>query len=350
MEQLINSQAVIIPKAYSSTYQELQDAANEITARLDAARQAKRDEEEPRDRSDRNYASEIGHPCLKFLVHARLDWKQRKMPDITAEYRLEEGNEREWLVKKKLGDIGFELILSQKYYHLEDLRLRGKIDGIIPLPRPVQGYREAPAEIKSINPQWWDGIKSIDDIRNHRKWWFRGYASQLNAYLFAADYPFGYFILDTFGKRPKIIPMERDEELWAHDSARIMQVNEYCEKKEYPAPIPYDPGICGMCDFAHLCQPLKATEFTEIPASEEEVLKEFLWLREFHEKYEEMKKTLIGDKNKPGRFWGVNAVVGSVVIETKIQQRTTYDIPAEVKAPYAKKQEVVITSIKRIDE
>ena len=347
---MMETELITIPKAFGSTYEELQDVANEIIARLDAVRQKKRDEDEPRDRSDRNYASEIGHPCLKFLVHARLDWDKRKQPDIVAEYRLEEGSEREWLVKKKLGDIGFELTLSQRYYHVEPLRLRGKIDGIIPLPRAVQGYREAPAEIKSINPQWWESIKSIEDIRHHRKWWIRGYASQLNSYLFASDYPFGFFILDTFGKRPKVIPMERDEELWAHDSARLQKVNEYCEQKKYPEPIPYDPSICGMCDFAHICQPLRATEFSEVSASEEEVLKEFLWLKEWHEKYEDMKKTLIGDRNKPGRFWGINAVVGGFVIETKVQERTAYDIPAEIKAPYARKQEVVMTQIKKIDE
>lgn len=345
---MMETELITIPKAYSSVYSELQDVANEIIARLDAARQLKGDE--PKDRSDRNYASEIGHPCLKHLVHARLDWREKRRPDIEAEYRLEEGNEREWLVKKKLGDIGFELTLSQTYFHIEDLKLRGKIDGMIHLPRTVMGMKEAPVEIKSINPQWWDSIKTIEDIRNHRKWWIRGYASQLNAYLFAADYPFGFFVLDTFGKRPKVIPMERDEDLWQHDSARIRKINEFCELKQYPEPIPYDPSICGMCDFAHLCQPLKCTDHTEIPASEEEVLKEFLWLKEWHEKYEAMKKTLIGDKSKPGRFWGINAVVGSIMIETKVQQRTVFDIPDEVKAPYARKTEVVITQIKRIDE
>lgn len=347
---MMETEVIIIPKAHSSIQSELQDIANEIVSRLDAVRQMKRDEEGPRDRSDRNYASEIGHPCLKYLVHARLDWDKRKPRDISSEYRLEEGNEREWQIQKKLGDIGLILEQSQSYFNIEELKLRGKIDGILTLPRPVMGYRRAPAEIKSIAPQWWDRINSVEDLRNHRKWWFRKYVSQLNTYLIAGDYPFGFFILDTFGKRPKILPMLRDEELWAHDSARIQKVNEYCDRGEYPEPIPYDPSICGMCDFAHICQPLKATEFTEIPASEEEVLKEFLWLREYHEKYEEMKKTLIGDKNKPGRFWGINAVVGSIVIETKVQQRTTYEIPDEVKAPYAKKQEVVITSIKRIDE
>jgi len=347
---MMEKELITIPKAFSSTYQELQGVADEIIARLDAVRQMKRDEEGPRDRSDRNYASEIGHPCLKYLVHARLDWDKKKLPDIRAEYRFEEGDEREWQLKKKLGDIGFGLEQSQAYFNVENLKIRGKIDGLLILPRPILGYRQAPAEIKSVDPRWWDSIKSVDDIRNHRKWWFRKYISQLNTYLVAADFPFGFFIFDTFGQRPKIIPMERDEELWAHDSARIQKVNEYCERKEYPEPIPYDPSICGMCDFAHLCQPLKATEYSEIPASEEEILKEFLWLKEWHEKYEEMKKTLIGDKSRPGRFWGKNAIVGSIIIETKIQQRTTYDIPDEVKAPYARKQEVVITSIKRIDE
>ncbi len=42
---MMETELITIPKSFSSTYQELQDAANEITARLDAARQVKRDEE-----------------------------------------------------------------------------------------------------------------------------------------------------------------------------------------------------------------------------------------------------------------------------------------------------------------
>jgi CRISPR/Cas system-associated exonuclease Cas4 (RecB family) len=329
-----------------SIIHELNEVANEIMSRLDAARQDKR---APYDRSDRNYVHEIGHPCLKYLVHARLDWDKKKQPDIDAEYRFEEGNRTEWDIKKDLGDIGFELLESQRYFSIDELKIRGKIDGILGLPRSVAGYKSAPAEIKSINPNYWQTTKTAEEIRSHRCWWIRGYVSQLNTYLFAMDIPFGFFIFKTFGKRPRVIPFLRDEELWVHDSSRLRKVNEYVEAREYPAPIPYDPSICGMCDFAHLCQPIKTTEFTQIDPAEEELLKEFLELKKWAERYEEMKKSLIGNKEKPGRYFGINAIVGGIAITTKIQQRTVYDVPAEIKAPYAKKQEVIITSIERIE-
>ena len=327
-----------------------EEIAAEIGQRLDTMRQDKR---EPKDHSAWNWASELGHPCKKFLVHARLDWKERQLMDIDGEYRVEEGNQAEWQLKKDLGDIGFVINESQRTFTIPELKIKGRVDGFLPLNREFRnfpGLASVPCEIKTINPNYWASTKTLEDIKTHRAWWIRGYPSQLNAYLYASNSPFGFFILKTFGKRPRIIPMLLDYDRLDGDFHKIEDVNRHVEAGTYPERIPYDPQICGMCDFAHICQPLRATEFSEVSASEEEVLKEFLWLKEWHEKYEDMKKRLIGDRNKPGRFWGINAVVGGFVIETKVQERTVYDIPAEVKAPYARKQEVVITQIKKIDE
>lgn len=327
--------------------------ADEIVERLDAERH---DNKAPRDRRDVNYASELGHPCAKKLVHARLDWDKKQPIDLDGMYRIEEGIRADRMIQQDLAEVGFSLSQSQVAFSIPELKIRGRIDGMMPLsrialskmPRKIQGVADVPAEVKTIGPMYWDSTRTIEDIRRHRAWWIRGYPSQLNAYLYASNSPFGFFVLKTFGKRPRILPMLLDYELMDADMMKIRKVNAHVDAGTYPEPIPYDPQICGMCDFAHLCQPLVATELVEVDASQEVILEQYLELKAQKERFDAMHELLVGTGKKPGRFHGKNAIIGSIAISTTVQERTQYDVPKDVKEPYARKQEVVITKIERL--
>jgi len=341
-EKIINGNGVLI--------EQLNEIASEIINRFDSKRQNKR---EPYDHSDMNWASEIGHPCKRFLVYARLNWKDRQLMDIDGEYRVEEGQRYEWELKKELGDIGFELNETQRTLLIPEFKIKGKIDGLLPIKAKLADYpdlRQAPSELKSISPNYWDSTRTIEDIKRHRAWWIRGYPSQLNVYIYASGSPFGFFILKTFGKRPRVLPMLFDGELIRADFAKIEDVNRHVEAKTYPEPIPYDPQICEMCGFSHLCLPLKTTDFSEIPNSEIPILNHFLELKDWNKQYEELKSILIGTKEKPGRYYGKNAIVGDIEILTTIQNRTFYEVPKDVKEPYGEKREIIITKIQRIGD
>lgn len=336
------------PREEAALLQQANEIAAEIIERLDAERQDKR---APHDRRDVNYASEIGHPCQRRLVHARLDWDKKAPIDIDGMYRIQEGNQAEWQLNKDLGDVGFKLNESQRSFSVPELRLRGRVDGLLPLNRRLPAAPDiaaVPAEVKTIGPNYWDSTRTIEDIRGHRAWWIRGYPSQLNAYLYSSGSPFGFFVLKTFGKRPRILTMLRAPDLWDHDAAKLRAVNRHVEAGTYPEPIPHDSQICGMCDFSHLCQPLKATEFAEIDLADEPLLDNYLELKKWHERFEKVHKELVGSKDKPGKYYGVNAVLHDIVISSRTQQRTMYDVPAEVKAPFARKQEINITTIERM--
>ncbi|OGD09389.1 MAG: hypothetical protein A2Y86_05240 [Candidatus Aminicenantes bacterium RBG_13_62_12] len=344
------------------TRQELEllgaQVASEIGANLDDEREDKRP---PRDHSKTNWASEIGHPCKKHLVHCRLDWREKKPMDLDGGYRVEEGNRAEWWMKKALGDVGFEIQGTQEYFRIPDAEIAGKIDGRLPLKRQIPGFpdkRTVACEIKSINPRYWDTVRTVEDMAGHRSWWIRGYPSQLNSALFYFKDPFGFFILTTFGKRPRILPVIFDEARMEGDLAKAYDVNAHAAAGTYPEPIPYDPQICGMCDFAHLCQPPRATEMREIPAGEVPILHQYVELEEWHERYLEARATLIGTAEKPGRYYGANAIVEDIQISSATQRRTFYPgVPEETKKeikklqePYAEKRELTITTIERIGQ
>lgn len=339
---------------------EFNDIAIEISSKLDAERQGNR---EPWDHSHYNWASEIHHPCKKFLVHCRIDWRERQIMDIDGEWRVEEGNDKEWKAKKMLGDIGFELKESQRKYTTDDsglkrfnnLKISGRIDGLLPLnrklPEPFDSFQEIPAEVKSISPHYWQSTKTIEDLKRHPKFWINKIPSQLNTYCMFKDWPGGLLILITFGKKPRILSMLFDEELWEEDKRRVIEVNKHVKANAYPAPIPFDATVCGMCDFNHICQPLKSTNIIELQDIDEIELEMYLELKDQHKQYEAMKKELIGDMKKPGKYFGKEAFINDIEIKTKKSIRKKYpEMPKEIKEPYEVEYELIQTSIERIEK
>jgi len=44
---------------------------------------------------DNNWASDLDHPCIRQLVYARLNWRDRKLTEIEAEFRFKEGRSKD---------------------------------------------------------------------------------------------------------------------------------------------------------------------------------------------------------------------------------------------------------------
>lgn len=345
----------------SPLYLALNNMALEITSKLDAERRPW----EPRNHMAHNWASEYHHPCKKYLVHCRLDWKQRHGIDIDGRWRVEEGIDKEWMVKKWLGNVGFEITQSQAYWNTDDPELRkykalqisGKIDGMVAtngkLPGAFQGVREIPVEVKSTSPHFWDSTKTIEDIKRHSKFWISKIPSQLNTYLVFTHTPGGLLIMCTFGKRPRIIPMLFDQELWEADCTFVKSVNSYVRKKKYPPPMPFDPTICGMCDFDHICSPLKTTGLIELSAIDEMELELYLELKEGKKAFDDLHARLLGTKDKPGKYRGKDGLAGNIELVTTRYPKKKYEIPKDIldvlqRKYQVKDEEMVKTVIQRI--
>jgi len=216
----------------------LEEESTEILSKLD--HDLLRDRERW-DHSKNNYASQIHHPCLKHLVHWRVDWKEAQLIDIDGLYRVKEGNELERQIKIEFSNIGYEVNLAQRYFRDDELQISGRIDGSVPLKRDLPGefshIKELPIEVKTVNPVFWQSTKSILDLRRNPKFWINKIPSQLNIYLSPGmmKLPAGFIVLITFGKRPRILPMIYDPELSRADSEKARKVNEFVKKGDYRA-------------------------------------------------------------------------------------------------------------------
>lgn len=338
--------------------------AMHMMAALDDYRQRKRTGNW--DHSANNWASQIHHPCLKQLVHKRVDWASEKLPDIHSLYRFEEGDDTESLIKEKLMKVGYELNEAQRRITIPEYKISGKIDGLLPLhdglfeqlPPGLEGIKGAPVEIKSVGPHFWESTKTVKDILAHPKFWIQGIPSQLNLYLHALGYPFGLLILKTFGKRWRILPLILDGELLHADFMKAKAVNEHVEAGTYPEPIPFDSSICGLCGFTHMnCHPLMATGFKELSEAETAELGLFVDLQDqfnaLKKQYETWKDELIGNQKEPGRYFGQCSIQDNIEISTSVQNRKRLIEGKkaemdELKSRLMEQYELIITKIDRV--
>ncbi len=337
---------------------QINELSLEIGSKLDAERPAKGRSF----RSKFNYASELPHPCKKFLVHSHLDWRKRQIMDLDGRWRVEEGIDKEWAAKKWFGNAGFVVKESETYFNTDDpgleqyknLKISGRIDGVVQvtkeLPEPFSKFKELPIEIKSISPHYWASTKTVEDLKRHSKFWIQKIPSQLNIYFMFRGWPGGLLVLVTFGKRPRILPMIFDESLYLRDSKMALSVNEYVEKKKYPPPMPFDATVCGMCDFNHICTPLKPTDSTiSLGDKDKFELELYLETKEQNEHFKRMHAELIGTKDKPGKYFGQSAFIEDIEIKTTSYMKKKFDVPKEEKEKYrVDDQKITSTKIERI--
>jgi len=70
-----------------------------------------------------NRASELGHPCLRYLVHKRIDWDKATKPSVRVQQIFEEGNLHEDQVCQRITDAGFKIIQQQQNFSWEKYKV-----------------------------------------------------------------------------------------------------------------------------------------------------------------------------------------------------------------------------------
>lgn len=306
---------------------ECEQLAQEMALKLDALRESERRPPAPR---YNNWASDIAHPCDRYLVLARLCWQQRAEKGTDVLYRFAEGVQQEAAMKADLAKAGFRIILEQEYFTWPEYLISGKTDGKAEAARGVY-----PIEIKSVSPWLWDYCGSIHDILDHPSYWVYRTAVQLNTYLIMAEIEEGLLILKTFGKRPRILPMKLNYELAEKCVARAARVNACVDGKQWPERIPYRAELCGRCDMAATCQPVKTMNLAaDIPDTAEEDLLRLHELEPAATEHTKLYKRVVGDSKKPGYLYGKDAIIGPFTVTSKETRFVGVKLPPEVRVQY----------------
>lgn len=208
-----------------------------------------------------NRASELGHPCLRYLYHLRIDWDKAPLPDGGLLELFEEGHYQEDAAIDLLRKAGYRIVEQQRPFTWDKYQITGHIDGRL-LPGSIEGeWPEkggkpvaVPFDIKGFSPWIWDSINSIGDMLNHRRVWMRKYPAQMTLYMLMGEEEHGVIILkDKTKARLKDLWMTLDWDLANSLVSKAEEVNAAVEAKEPPERAEGD--YCHDCKFLMLCRP-----------------------------------------------------------------------------------------------
>lgn len=208
-----------------------------------------------------NSASQLAHPCTRYLVLKRDKWGEETLPPLSLQYVFEEGNTHEDAVEDLFKKAGFKIEKSEMYLEWRVYNITGHIDGTV----QVDG-REYPIEIKSVSTHYFDAIKTFDDIKNHRYWFVKKWAGQLTLYLTMMNKDAGIMVLKNKNNgQIKVLDVALDYDLAESLVKKAEGINAHVAAGTLPDPIEWDDNLCGRCGFhPHLCMPDIVREGAEI--------------------------------------------------------------------------------------
>jgi CRISPR/Cas system-associated exonuclease Cas4 (RecB family) len=304
--------------------------------------------------------------CERQMAYEFLHWEEKKLHDWKLEALFEAGREEELAFKAQLSDLGrrshpqFELVedgaplskdLSEKY------GIHGALD-----TRIKWGGKRIPVEMKLMSQFIFDKIDGIQldnpeeitmelierGINSMKRFpWTYKYLKQGQIYQLGTNEEVLIFALTDGRGAWKFVIQQLDYSFAESLLKTAERVKAAVESKTLPERIAFDPDICGRCAFAHLCIPdIKADPRVKLVDNKE--MGELLTRREaLQEKKSEFDKI---DKKIKAFFSDVKEgvfTIGDFVVVRKGTPTTKYDIPDDVKAKYARKEDVFKNKIER---
>lgn len=201
-----------------------------------------------------NRASSMGYcvpelgGCVRRGVYERTNWQDAELVTPETQLIFDEGNNQEDIVLRDLIDAGVQIIGQQTPYAWEAYQITGSIDGKI-----VDDGVAVPLEIKSMSPNIFSGIKTLEDFK--KKPWTRAYLAQITLYMLMQNCDKAIFLLKNKSTGElKQVDVSLDYELGEACLRTATQINEHVKNKTLPDRIT-DREVCKNCRFKLLCLP-----------------------------------------------------------------------------------------------
>lgn len=212
-----------------------------------------------------NWASKLGHVCERHLYYMRNDWdkaEQRDWKGVGLRGNLIADWWKRYMMGKGFNCIHDQMPLSKELR--EKYQISGKIDGRI----GWAGIAPVLYEFKTMMEYTFKTVNSYLDIVNSRVPYIRMYAAQIQVYLYDNNEEAGLFILcNPITLEWKAIPVLLDRAYCEWLLAKAERINAAFGDKNAPDRIPYEAGICGKCQFAHICLPGKQNAGVKLMSS-----------------------------------------------------------------------------------
>lgn len=265
-------------------------------------------------------ASNIGHPCERYLYLLIKHWEEVKPHDEGLQNIFDFGNSVEAYTIQKLKDAGLEVITpTQRSWKVENPLITGREDIRIKDPETGQLY---PAEIKGLTPTEWERLNSIDDFYTSKRYYVRGYPAQLMVYCWKFEKEIGFFVLtNKLTGEIKIIDVPFD---WQRADALLKKGERIYKALETDTPPDScdDISVCESCGLRHICTAAIDRAEMEIDDGELEAAIDrknelSTAYREYQEIGERIKR-IVGEREK--------VLAGQYVVMTKVIDKKGFTV------------------------
>lgn len=288
-------------------------------------------------------ASEIGHPCERYIVLSITNWADRKAHGPELEFIFEGGRAVEELAIKDFEDAGFRVYRPEPDKAIMESRPR--ISGHIDVRVDFGSGTIYTGEIKGLNVLDFDKLNTLQDFFDSKKPWIRKYPAQLMTYLYIKGEEWGFFYLKSVPRfQPKLIWIPLDLNYMESILQKTERVERHIAEGTRPDQVD-DPEMCQRCAFLHICLPDITREALQIVDDEDleakllrrdelaEAAKEFEALdNEIKETIKGRDRLLIGDYLITGKWIdrkGYTKTVGAARYWKPKVARLSPDRPAE---------------------
>lgn len=265
-------------------------------------------------------ASNIGHPCERYLYLLIKHWDEAKPHDEGLQNIFDFGNSVEAYTIQKLKDAGLEVITpTQRSWKVLNPLITGREDIRIKDPEDGQLY---PAEIKGLSPNEWERLNSIDDFYTSKRYYVRGYPAQLTVYLWHFEKEKGFFVLtNKLTGEIKIIDVPFD---WDRADALLKKGERIYKALETDTPPEScdDISVCENCGLRHICTAAIDRAEMEIDDGElEAAIDRKNELSPAYREYQEIGeriKRIVGEREK--------VLAGQYVVMTKVIDKKGFTV------------------------
>ncbi len=277
--------------------------------------------------SQSNRASQLGHPCERYLVLERISPDKKQLPDKYMIRLFALGEIYERIVRNELETMGYRIIEQQTSYLDEKNNISGTIDFKLLINGQV-----FPCEVKGLSPANFEKINSVDDIINSDAVYIQMYYTQMLIYLYLTKYDTGLLILKNKStNETKFIVVKQNIEYLKQILKKARKINQYVKNNTIP-PVINNTAICSECPYFLYCAPdIKAQhqlyikdEMIDDIEKREQLRVQFEEIKKQYEEIDKKIKESIKATHKPDDI----IVVGDrYMIVVKEVVRKAYSVP-----------------------
>ena len=294
--------------------------AQEINGRLAAAKQ-----EKIKVYPCRNLrASNIGHPCERYLYLLVTRWEDQRPHDVGLQHIFDLGNTLETHTIKNLKEAGYEVITPTQWsFQIEKPLITGRED----LRIKDENGELIPVEVKGISPYEFGRLNAVGDFLCSKRYYIRQYPAQLQIYMYHFNKLYGFFALtNKLTGETKMIRMDFDWDMADALLKKAERIYKAIREKAEPGAVE-DMAMCEGCRLAHVCGIHRGMEPDIEPDGElNGLIEQKYGLKKYVDQYAEIDsaiKSRVGEREK--------VITGDYLVRRKRIQRKPYTVPGRTE-------------------